>query len=162
MNDRSIPRFNPAPEQVGMHEDDMSYKDKLDQKAFEARQPEEANDGVMHPIIEKVVEYCWSLLHPGTRSIFTSAAFPTADDTAALLQPRKQTCAIQVNGKVRGVVQIPKPPAGLAGDALRDWMVAEVFKTEEGQTKFSSGPWDVRSPKRVIVARGAKTVNFVV
>ncbi|CRK35587.1 hypothetical protein BN1708_001233 [Verticillium longisporum] len=59
MNDRSIPRFNPAPEQVGMHEDDMSYKDKLDQKAFEARQPEEANDGVMHPIIEKgpVVEY---------------------------------------------------------------------------------------------------------
>ncbi|EEY14019.1 predicted protein [Verticillium alfalfae VaMs.102] len=60
MNDRSVPRFNPAPEQVGMHEDDMSYKDQLDQKAFEARQPEDANDGVMHPVIEKggpVVEY---------------------------------------------------------------------------------------------------------
>ncbi|KAM0285202.1 hypothetical protein ACHAQH_001633 [Verticillium albo-atrum] len=57
MNNRSIPRFNPAPKQVGMHEDDMTYKDKLDQKAHEARQPDDANKGPMHPIIEKVVEY---------------------------------------------------------------------------------------------------------
>ncbi|KAM0324092.1 hypothetical protein ACHAQA_008282 [Verticillium albo-atrum] len=58
MNNRSVPRFNPAPEQVGMHEDDMTYKDKLDQKAYEARQPsEDKSEGPMQPIIEKVVEY---------------------------------------------------------------------------------------------------------
>ncbi|KAM0526895.1 hypothetical protein ACHAPS_003472 [Verticillium nonalfalfae] len=137
----------------------------LDSEASSPVVRREATSAILRmlaPITPAFAEECWSLLHPGTRSMFTSAAFPTADDTAALLQPRKQTCAIQVNGKVRGVVQIPKPPAGLAGDTLRDWMVAEVFKTEEGQTKFSGGPWDVRSPKRVIVARGAKTVNFVV
>lgn len=137
----------------------------LDSEASSPVVRREATSAILRmlaPITPAFAEECWSLLHPGTRSIFTSAAFPTADDTAALLQPRRQTCAVQVNGKVRGVVQIPKPPAGLAGDALRDWMVGEVFKTEEGRTKFSSGPWDVRSPKRVIVARGAKTVNFVV
>ncbi|PNH39047.1 hypothetical protein VD0004_g7812 [Verticillium dahliae] len=137
----------------------------LDSEASSPVVRREATSAILRmlaPFTPAFAEECWSLLHPGTQSIFTSAAFPTADDTAALLQPRRQTCAVQVNGKVRGVVQIPKPPAGLAGDALRDWMVGEVFKTEEGRTKFSSGPWDVRSPKRVIVARGAKTVNFVV
>jgi leucyl-tRNA synthetase len=117
---------------------------------------------MMAPITPAFAEECWSLLHPGAGSVFGSSTFPVADDTAALLQPRKQPVAIQINGKLRGVVDIPKPPGSLKDEALREWMVAEVLKTEEGKSRFSEGPWDVRSPRRVILARGGKTINFVV
>ncbi|KAH6686260.1 leucyl-tRNA synthetase [Plectosphaerella plurivora] len=117
---------------------------------------------MMAPITPAFAEECWSLLHPETGTVFESATFPITDKTAALLQPRKQPVAIQINGKLRGVVDIPKPPASLKDEALRVWMVAEVLKTEEGKTRFSEGPHDIRSPRRVILARGGKTINFVV
>ncbi|KAL2760826.1 hypothetical protein ACRALDRAFT_1038231 [Sodiomyces alcalophilus JCM 7366] len=122
---------------------------------------------MLAPITPAFAEECWAVLHPDAGgSIFQSAAaaFPEPDNTGPLLQPRKQSVAIQINGKLRGVVEVPKPPARLEGDAeaLREWMVAEMFKTEEGKTKYSQGAWDVRKPKRVILARGGKTINFVV
>lgn len=117
---------------------------------------------MMAPITPAFAEECWSLLNPNAGSIFQEAKYPTTDNTAALLQPRKQPVAVQINGKLRGVVEIPKASSSLQGDALREWMVAEILKTEDGKTKFSSAPFDIRSPKRVIVARGGKTMNFVV
>lgn len=120
---------------------------------------------MLAPITPAFAEECWAVLYPGAGgSMFQSAAFPEPDHTAPLLQPRKQAVAIQINGKLRGVVEVPKPPARLESDAeaLREWMMAEVLKTEEGKTKYSEGPWDVRKAKRVILARGGKTINFVV
>ncbi|KAH0444986.1 leucyl-trna synthetase [Colletotrichum camelliae] len=113
------------------------------------------------PVTPAFAEECWSILHPNVGSIFRSS-FPVKDDTESLLTPRKQPVAIQINGKLRGVAEIPTPPSSLEGDALKDWMLAEVLKSDEGKAKFSSGPLDIRSPKRVIVARGGKTMNFVV
>ncbi|OLN85026.1 Leucine-tRNA ligase, mitochondrial [Colletotrichum chlorophyti] len=116
---------------------------------------------LMSPITPAFAEECWSLLHPGSGSIFETR-FPTKDNTLSLLKPRKQPVAIQINGKLRGVVEVPNPPPGLGGEELRDWMVAEVLKSDEGKAKFGGGQFDVRSPKRVILARGGKTINFVV
>ncbi|KAF9880993.1 leucyl-trna synthetase [Colletotrichum karsti] len=116
---------------------------------------------LMAPITPAFAEECWSILYPNGGSIFASS-FPVKDNTESMLTPRRQPVAIQINGKLRGVAEVPTPPSGLNGDALRDWMVEEVMKSEEGKTKFSGGQYDIRSPKRVIVARGGKTMNFLV
>lgn len=117
---------------------------------------------MMAPITPAFAEECWALLHPSSSSIFESTKFPTADTSLAeLVRPRIQPCAVQVNGKVRGVVNIPPPPAGLAGDELRDWMVKEILQTEEGASRFSEGPYNLRAAKRAIPVRGGKTINFV-
>ncbi|KAL0943876.1 leucyl-trna synthetase [Colletotrichum truncatum] len=117
---------------------------------------------MMAPITPAFAEEGWSILYPGSASIFKAASFPVRDNTESLLTPRKQPVAIQINGKLRGVAEVPTPPSDLQGDALRDWMVAEVLKSEVGKTKFSGGEYDIRTPKRVIVARGGKTMNVLV
>ncbi|KAF4970664.1 hypothetical protein FZEAL_9989 [Fusarium zealandicum] len=118
---------------------------------------------MMAPITPAFAEECWTVLHPSTSSsIFRSATFPVSDPSLTdLVRPRQQQCAVQVNGKVRGVVNIPPPPADLSGDALRDWMVCEILATEEGAARFSEGPYDLRAAKRAIPVRGGKTINFV-
>ncbi|KAI9158718.1 Leucine--tRNA ligase [Paramyrothecium foliicola] len=102
------------------------------------------------PITPAFAEECWSLLHPSSGSIFEAGNFPVIDDSADSIKPRHQTCAVQINGKVRGVVSIPPPPAGVEGEALREWMVAEILKTKEGKDKFSGGAFDLQAAKRAI------------
>ncbi|KAI8714306.1 Leucine--tRNA ligase [Fusarium sp. LHS14.1] len=118
---------------------------------------------MMAPITPAFAEECWITLHPSaTTSMFHSTTFPVPNSSLdELVRPRVQECAVQVNGKVRGVVKIPPPPADLSGDALRDWMVKEILATEEGAARFSKGPYDLRSAKRAIPVRGGKTINFV-
>ncbi|KEY65469.1 hypothetical protein S7711_08309 [Stachybotrys chartarum IBT 7711] len=113
------------------------------------------------PITPAFAEECWSMLHPSAGSIFDSGGFPASDDTVDLVKARQQSCAVQVNGKVRGVVTIPPPPAHLEGDALRDWMVSEILKTEEGKSKFSQGAYSLDKAKKVIAVPGGKVINFV-
>ncbi|KAK0635256.1 hypothetical protein B0T17DRAFT_515740 [Bombardia bombarda] len=123
------------------------------------------------PITPAFAEECLSLLEPSSSSIFKqgTASFPVADGTLGLLQPRKQTCAVQVNGKLRFAVEIPQPPADLHGDELRDWVVGRVMETDEAKTRLSptansSGPAAVdvlTSAKKIIVIKGGKLVNFV-
>lgn len=117
---------------------------------------------MMAPITPAFAEECWALLRPSASSIFSPASFPVPDNSLAeLVRPRIQPCAVQVNGKVRGVVDIPAPPAELSGDELRDWMVREILATKEGAARFSEGPYDLRAAKRAIPVRGGKTINFV-
>lgn len=117
---------------------------------------------MMAPITPAYAEECWALLHPSSPSVFRAALFPTPDPSVAeLLRPRQQPCAVQVNGKVRGVVQMPPPPAELQGDELRDWMVERILDSEEGKARFAKGPYDLRAAKRAIAVRGGKTINFV-
>ena len=118
---------------------------------------------MLAPITPAFAEECWSILHPTSKGLFASAVFPEPDGSSTLLQPRLHKVAVQVNGKLRGVAEIPTAPEELQGDALRDWMVQEVLKTEEGRAKFAAGQsWDVSAAKRVILARGGNTINFVV
>jgi leucyl-tRNA synthetase len=122
------------------------------------------------PIAPAFAEECWSVLHlprdgddgNDGGSIFKQARFPTPDGTAALLQPRQQPCAVQVNGKVRGVVHIPPPPRDLEGDGLRAWMVTEILKTEDGAARFGSGrQYDLATARRVVVVKGGRVISFV-
>ena len=121
------------------------------------------------PIAPAFAEECWSVLRAGAGSekdgsvLFKKDAnrFPRQDNSLAMLQPRQQPCAVQVNGKVRGVVHIPPPPRDLDGDDLREWMVEEILKTKEGQARFGEGPYDLKVARRAIAVRGGRTINFV-
>lgn len=114
------------------------------------------------PIAPAFAEECWSILSSSSSSIFKDVRFPTQDDSVSLLQPRQQPCAVQVNGKVRGVVYIPPPPRDLDGEDLRTWMVEEILKTKEGQGKFGAeGAYDLKVARRAIAVRGGRTINFV-
>lgn len=135
-----------------------------------------AANGNAHPIIQKeavvailcmaapitpaFAEECWSILYPTSRSIFQSVSFPATDGTAPMLQPRMQPCAVQVNGKLRLVVDIPKP-TGLQGDELKDWVVEHVTMTDEGKAKLLDGAIDIRLAKKVLVVKEGRLVNFV-
>ncbi|KAK3997614.1 hypothetical protein QBC44DRAFT_279767 [Cladorrhinum sp. PSN332] len=120
---------------------------------------------MMAPITPAFAEECWSVLEPARGSIFQAgeeAKFPGVDGSLELLQPRKQPCAVQVNGKLKFVVEIPKPAGGLKGDELRSWVVGEVMKSEEGRKKLESIGVHVEKAKKVIVIKEGKLVNFVV
>jgi leucyl-tRNA synthetase len=125
---------------------------------------------MMAPITPAFAEECWALLgrqqqKPENGSMFKGEGkvnFPVVDGTLEMevLQPRKQTCAVQVNGKVRAVVEIPTPN-GLVGDELREWLVREILKTEEGKARLVNGNVDVSKARKVIVIKGGALVNFV-
>ena len=118
---------------------------------------------MMAPITPAFAEECWCILHPDSdQSIFESARFPEVDDSAHMLRPRLQACAVQIGGKLKAVVELPMPPKGLEGDELRDWMVTELLRTEEGKAKLSGVETDIRKARRIIVVRGGTLINFVV
>jgi leucyl-tRNA synthetase len=117
---------------------------------------------MMAPITPAFAEECWSILHPNSgRSMFESTRFPEGDDTAHMLQPRTRACAVQFGGKLAMVADVPVPPKELEGDRLRDWLVDELLKTEQGKAKLTGEGVDVRKAKRVIVVRGGALVNFL-
>ncbi|KAH6641470.1 hypothetical protein F5144DRAFT_545520 [Chaetomium tenue] len=70
--------------------------------------------------------------------------------------PRKLSCAVQVNGKLRVVVEIPTPGGGMAGDQLREWIVQEILKADEGKGKLVNGTLDIKQAKKVIVIKDGK------
>lgn len=109
------------------------------------------------PIIPAVSEECWALLHPSSQSVFSEARFPVTDGTLSILQLPTQNCAVQVNGKLKLVVEIPAVPHGLEGNELQDWVVGEVMKVDGPKAKLG----DLSSAKTVRVVRGGKLVNFV-
>ncbi|KAA8636402.1 hypothetical protein SMACR_02658 [Sordaria macrospora] len=130
---------------------------------------------LMAPIAPAFAEECWSTLYPnGTTSLFNpqnneqaAARFPVTDGTEAILKSRKQTCAVQLNGKTKFVVEIGTPPAGLlekgkdAEEKLREFIVGEVLRTEEGRAKLEGRGVDVNKAKKVIVVRGGRLLNVV-
>lgn len=112
------------------------------------------------PITPAFAEECWAiLLGPDKQQSVFDARFPVADGTAGMLKPRRQKCAVQVNGKLRAVVEIPAAPEGMEGDELREWVVREVMGTEEARARV--GEEVVRSARDVRVVKGARLVNFV-
>ncbi|KAJ6781103.1 hypothetical protein PWT90_00684 [Aphanocladium album] len=116
---------------------------------------------LMAPVVPAVAEECWSVLHPSAGSLFKSASFPEADGTLEVLKPQSQTSVIQINGKVRGNLELPAPEDGLTGDALKDWMVEQILATEEGRAKFGQGQYDIKQAKRAIAVQNGALINFV-
>jgi leucyl-tRNA synthetase len=115
------------------------------------------------PITPALADECWSVLYPSKGLIFQTSRFPSQDGTleSAMLQARHRQCAVQINGKMRGVVEIPTPPADLEADSLKKWLVTEILKTDGGMQRFGEGKYDLNKAKRVIVVRGGKVMNFV-
>lgn len=93
--------------------------------------------------------------------------FPTTDGTFEMLGPSTQKCAIQINGKMRVAVEIPKPPEDLTGHDLEGWLIKEILKTKDGKEKLMGvskqgrPPVDIRKSKRAIVVKRGTTVNFI-
>ena len=79
-----------------------------------------------------------------------------------MLAPETQKCSVQVNGKLKCVLELKKPPEGLVGKDLETWIVKEVLGSKEGREKLVNGKVDVSGAKKVVVVRGGKLVNFVV
>lgn len=118
---------------------------------------------MLAPIAPAFAEECWTVLEPSSQgSIFKTARIPVEDGSEEMLQPRRQKCAVQVNGKVRAVVQIPAVPQGLEGDELREWMTEQILSTSEGADKFANGGvYDLSQAKRVIPVKGGRNINYV-
>lgn len=115
---------------------------------------------MLAPIAPAFAEECWSVLQPNAGSLFEAGAvFPVTDGTQVLLQPRRQACAVQFSGKMRFVTEIPTPSADLKGDELKDWVIEELLKTDEGRAKL--GGAKAATAKKVIVVKEGKLVNFV-
>ncbi len=119
---------------------------------------------MMAPITPAFAEECWSLLGMGAgESLFrgiATARFPVVDGTLemGMMQPRKQTCAVQVNGRLRVAVEIPVPDGGLQGEELREWVVREVVEADKGGKLKGV---DLGKVRKVVVVGGGKVVNFV-
>jgi leucyl-tRNA synthetase len=150
---------------------------------------------MMAPITPAFAEECWTILHDRQppvwrvmlakllnrirpqavtyprfevlgKSVFDEP-FPTTDGTFEMLAPGTQSCAVQVNGRLRLVVEIPAMPANLQGKELEKWIVQEILNTEDGRKRLRGGSEkgkplvDIRKATKVIVVKGGKTVNFV-
>jgi len=117
---------------------------------------------MLAPIAPAFSEECWSILHPGLPSLLSSQAFPEPDGTLSQLPPPVQKVPVQVDGKLRCVVEIPQlSTAALEGDELRDWVVERILDTEEGKARLITDKIDVRKATRVVLVGGGKLVNFV-
>lgn len=114
---------------------------------------------MLAPIAPAFASECWQLLG-SKHSLFSGkVAFPIPDGTLPLLKPRTEICAVQINGKLRVAVNIPRPADGMTEDELRPWIVDRIFEAE-GAAKLGN-PDKIRAAKKVIVVRRGKVVNFV-
>jgi leucyl-tRNA synthetase len=100
---------------------------------------------LVSPFAPHVAEECWALL--GHKKSLSSAPWPTYKEE--LCVDSVVTVAIQVNGKVRGTVDVEK--------TLSESAILELALTLPGVTKFTSG-LDV---KKIVYVQG-KILNIVV
>ncbi len=96
------------------------------------------------PMMPHLAEEAWA--HLGQSGLVADAAWPKADP--ALLVEDSVTVAVQVNGKLRDTIELPK---GMARDAVE----AQVLSLEKVQRALEG-----KSPKKVIVVPD-RLVNLV-
>lgn len=120
---------------------------------------------VLAPITPSLAEECWSILYPNLQGIFDpkAANWPVADGTLELLSQSYIRCAVQVNGKLRCVVHIAKPPAELkpSSPEWKDYFVSQITESDEAKNKAMKAGSDIRQAKRIFVVKGGQTANFV-
>ncbi|KAI2466520.1 leucyl-tRNA synthetase [Annulohypoxylon bovei var. microspora] len=117
---------------------------------------------MMAPVTPAFAEECWSVLSPGRGSVFASS-WPAPDGSLQLLGPSRVSCVVQVNGKVRCVVQIPTRPPGMAdrGEEFLAWVRGEIFRSEDARIRLV-GDNDITRAEKVYAVRGGAVVNYVV
>ncbi|KAL7746480.1 Leucyl-tRNA synthetase, mitochondrial [Sorochytrium milnesiophthora] len=101
---------------------------------------------LMSPLAPCMGQELWSRLHHNTADApLLFGAWPAHQH----VQARLTTCAIQVNGKMRGVIDVPE-------DKLDD--IAAFARHHDVTQKWIGG----KHVKKVIVVKNGKLVNFVV
>lgn len=114
---------------------------------------------MLGPIAPALASECWQMLGSQESLFSGQVRFPTTDGTLPLMT-RTQTCAVQINGKLRVAVEIPKPPEGtMAKEELKLWMVDRILEAD-GASKLGDTE-ALRSARKTIVVPGGKLVNFV-
>lgn len=109
------------------------------------------------PLTPALAEESWQILHhPSTPSSIFAEAFPAEDGTAASLKTSKITCAVQVNGKRKMALDVPMQEE-LKGEELKTYLMQMIWADSSPALKEQ-----LKSPKKVIVVKGGRTVNFVV
>lgn len=111
---------------------------------------------MLAPIAPALASECWAVLDPDS-DVF--AAWPEAllrDDEAQTLAARgAQTVAVQVNGKLRFTVRIPRGTG-----AEESWVVDGVLATAEGR-EWLRTRYDWEKRRRVVVVGGGRVMNVV-
>ena len=126
---------------------------------------------LLAPFAPAFASECWEVLHGSAAQatadqslsqeyadVFTER-FPTVDAFPALA-PRSQTVAVMQNGKLRFTVEVPVPTSRLLQgdkvDELQRWLMDKLRASARASKWLEGREW-----KRVVVARGGKTINFV-
>jgi leucyl-tRNA synthetase len=99
---------------------------------------------LVSPFAPHIAEELWSAMG-GAKSVFDSG-WPTYD--AALVEDERITMAVQVGGRTRGTVQVPRT-------ATQDEVMAAVM-ADPALAKFVTG-----TPKRVVFVPG-RLINVIV
>lgn len=112
------------------------------------------------PVAPAFAEECWEAFHvyfpemKGTRVL--EKPWPRVDEIALQHIDETMMCAVQVNGKVRVVIEVSKKKAQ-SDDAIA-YVRKLVMETPEGK-KWLGGPKELQ---QIIMANSGKTVNFVI
>ncbi|KAL4926498.1 leucine--tRNA ligase NAM2 [Aspergillus undulatus] len=132
---------------------------------------------LLAPVAPALSSECWELLHSSIVSeqqdsgLKVPAIFdcpwptpPITAEQAGILEARGgQVVAVQINGKLRFTVTIPRMLSGTtaeSGATEQDYIVTRILETEEGRLWLrEKNDWEKR--RRVIVVKGGKLVNVV-
>ncbi|KAL4914256.1 hypothetical protein BDW62DRAFT_190657 [Aspergillus aurantiobrunneus] len=132
---------------------------------------------LLAPVAPALSSECWEILHlsivpgqadsePKVPAIFDCPwpAPPLTTEQADILAARGgQVVAVQINGKLRFTVTIPRmlsPTTTESGMTEQDYIVTRILETESGRIWLrEKNDWEKR--KRVIVVKGGKLVNIV-
>ncbi|KAJ5972702.1 uncharacterized protein N7479_002620 [Penicillium vulpinum] len=132
---------------------------------------------LLAPIAPALASESWEVLHETTNTTsptpvpsILSSPWPstllTPDQAEALSTRGGQTVAVQINGKLRCAVTIPRmesqSPQGKSAPSQeeQDWIVSRVLETAEGKLWLQEkNDWEKR--RRVIVVKGGKLVSVV-
>lgn len=116
---------------------------------------------MLAPIAPAFAEECWESLHQflpeakGTKVL--EKPWPRVDEVALQHVDEMIKCAVQINGKVRVVIDVEKKKI-LDVDNAISYLKKMVMETPEGK-KWLGGEKELQ---QVIMARTGKTVNFVI
>ncbi|KAL4898498.1 hypothetical protein BDV59DRAFT_167009 [Aspergillus ambiguus] len=136
---------------------------------------------LLAPVAPALASECWEILHNAAVQNDISRAptifdccWPTpllsTEQADALATRGGLTVAVQINGKLRFTVTVPRMPSptttaeasGKSGMSAeeQDWIIGRILETDEGRSWLQQkNDWDKR--RRVIVVKGGKLVNVV-
>lgn len=145
---------------------------------------------LLAPVAPALSSECWEILHASilrkdqpdskkdaantTVPAIFSSPWPTpllTPEQADILSARGgQTVAVQINGKLRFTVTIPRMlsptttdssgQSGASSTEEQDWIISRILETDKGRLWLrEKNDWEKR--RRVVVVKGGKLVNIV-